>query len=220
MTPSSKLQHDVQAELEWEPALNASNIGVTATESGVVTLSGTVASYAEKLSARAGRQWVSAVRAIANDIVVQPTGAAHRTDTDLAQAALRALEWDMAVPDDKMRVRVEDGRVTLEGEVPLQFQRSAAENAVCRLSGVRGVNNQIQLQTRPSLQTADVKHAVRTAFYRSAEIDAGTIEVDTKDSTVILRGKVRTWAERDAAERAAWAAPGVLAVEDKLIVGI
>lgn len=220
MTQSSRLQHDVQAELEWEPALDASHIGVTATQTGVVTLTGTVASYAEKLTAERAAKRIAGVRGIANDIVVQPTGSARRTDTEIAQAALRALQWDMAVPDEKIRVRVEEGLVTLEGEVALQFQRAAAENAVRRLSGVRGVNNEIRLQTRASPEASEVKHAIRTAFRRSAEIDANSIEVDTKESTIILRGKVRTWAEREAAERAAWAAPGVLAVEDELTVGI
>jgi osmotically-inducible protein OsmY len=160
------------------------------------------------------------VRAVANDIEVHPIGSMKRTDTDLAQAVLRALEWDIAVPHEKIKARVANGWVTLEGDVALQFQRAAAENALRRLSGVRGVTNEIRLQVRPSVQPAEVKDRIEAALRRSAEIDARGIQVDAKDSMITLRGKVRTWAERDEAERAAWAAPGVLAVKDELTVGI
>ena len=220
MTNSTKLQHDVQEELEWEPSVDASKIGVTAMESGVVTLTGTVATYAEKISAERAAKRVSGVRAVANDIEVRPIGSLKRTDTDIAQAVLRALEWDIAVPHEKIKAKVDNGWVTLDGEVALQFQRAAAENAVRRLSGVRGVSNQIGLQVRPAVQPAEVKGRIEAAFRRSADIDARGIQVDAKNSMIILRGKVRTWAERDEAERAAWAAPGVLAVKDELIVGI
>lgn len=220
MTNSTKLQHDVQEELEWEPSLDASKIGVTAMQSGVVTLTGTVATYAEKISADRAAKRVSGVRAVANDIEVRPIGSLKRTDTDIAQAVLRALEWDIAVPHEKIKARVDNGWVTLDGEVALQFQRAAAEKAVRRLTGVRGVSNQIGLQIRPAVQPAEVKGRIEAAFRRSADIDARGIEVDAKNSMITLRGKVRTWAERDEAERAAWAAPGVLAVKDELIVGI
>jgi len=220
VTNSTKLQHDVQEELEWEPSVDASKIGVTAMESGVVTLTGTVATYAEKISAERAAKRVSGVRAVANDIEVRPIGSLKRTDTDIAQAVLRALEWDIAVPHEKIKAKVDNGWVTLDGEVALQFQRAAAENAVRRLSGVRGVSNQIGLQVRPAVQPAEVKGRIEAAFRRSADIDARGIQVDAKNSMIILRGKVRTWAERDEAERAAWAAPGVLAVKDELIVGI
>ena len=220
MTNSTKLQHDVQEELEWEPSLDASHIGVAAVQPGVVTLTGTVATYGEKVSAERAAKRVSGVRAVANDIEVRPIGSLKRTDTDIAQAVLRALEWDIAVPHEKIKARVDNGWVTLDGEVALQFQRAAAENAVRRLSGVRGVSNQIGLEIRPAVQPAEVKGRIEAAFRRSADIDARGIEVDAKNSMITLRGKVRTWAERDEAERAAWAAPGVLAVKDELIVGI
>jgi osmotically-inducible protein OsmY len=220
VTTSTKLQHDVQEELEWEPSVDASQIGVAAIQTGVLTLTGTVATYAEKVSAERAAKRVSGVRVVANDIEVRPIGSMKRTDTDIAQAVLRGLEWDIAVPHEKIKARVDDGWVTLEGEVALQFQRAAAENAVRRLSGVRGVTNQIRLQVRPSVQPAEVKDRIEAALRRSAEVDARGIQVDAKDSTITLRGKVRTWAERDEAERAAWGAPGVLAVKDELIVGI
>lgn len=220
MTNSTKLQHDVQEELEWEPSLDASRIGVAAIQPGVVTLTGTVATYVEKVSAERAAKRVSGVRAVANDIEVRPIGSMKRTDTDIAQAVLRALEWDIAIPHEKIKARVNDGWVILDGEVALQFQRAAAENAVRRLSGVRGVTNQILLQVRPSVQPAEVKDRIEAAFRRSADIDARRIQVDAKDSMITLRGKVRSWAERDEAEQAAWAAPGVLAVKDELVVGI
>ncbi len=220
MTNATNLQHVVQEELEWEPSVDASQIGVAAIQSGVVTLTGTVATYAEKVSAERAAKRVSGVRVVANDIEVRLIGSMKRTDTDIAQAVLRGLDWDIAVPDEKIKARVDDGWVTLEGEVALQFQRAAAENAVRRLSGVRGVTNEIRLQVRPSVQPTEVKDRIEAALRRSAEIDARGIQVDAKDSMITLRGKVRTWAERDEAERAAWGAPGVLAVKDELTVGI
>jgi osmotically-inducible protein OsmY len=220
MTNSTKLQHDVLEELEWEPSLDAAHIGVAATQPGVITLTGSVATYAEKVAAERAAKRVSGVRAVANDIEVHPVGSFKRSDTDLAQAVLRALEWDIAVPDEKIKARVTEGWVTLEGDVALQFQRAAAENAVRRLNGVRGVTNLIRLQIRPTVQPAEVKNRIEAAFRRSAEIDARGIQVDASDSTITLRGKVRTWAEREEAERAAWAAPGVAAVKDELMVGV
>jgi len=220
VTNSTKLQHDVLEELEWEPSLDAAHIGVAATQPGVITLTGSVATYAEKVAAERAAKRVSGVRAVANDIEVHPVGSFRRSDTDLAQAVLRALEWDIAVPEEKIKARVADGWVTLEGDVALQFQRAAAENAVRRLNGVCGVTNLIRLQIRPTVQPAEVKNRIETALRRSAEIDARGIQVDASDSTITLRGKVRTWAERDEAERAAWAAPGVAAVKDELMVGV
>lgn len=220
MSNPTKLQHRVQDELEWEPSLDASRIGVAARAAGIVTLTGAVATYAEKVAAERATKRVAGVRAIANDIEVQPVGAAQRSDTAIAQAVLQALEADTLVPHERLTVRVEDGWVTLEGELPLQFQRACAEAAVRRLQGVRGITNQIRLQVRPALEPKKVKSRIRAAFHRSAEIDARNIEVDAADGAVILRGKVRTWSEREEAERAAWGAPGVQVVKDELIVGI
>jgi osmotically-inducible protein OsmY len=160
------------------------------------------------------------VRAVANEIEVRPIGSKMRSDTDLAQVVLQALEWDIAVPHEKIVARVDKGWITLEGAVDLPFQRSAAESAVRRLSGVRGVTNQIVLQIgRAPVQPAEVKHRIEAALRRSAEIDAKGIEVNAADGRIILRGMVRTWAEREDAEQAAWGAPGVVSVKDELVVG-
>jgi osmotically-inducible protein OsmY len=220
MTNTINMQHSVQEELEWEPSVDATRIGVTAAQPGVITLTGTVSTYAEKIAAERAAKRVEGVRAVANDIEVRPIGSMKRTDTDLAQAVLHALEWDIAVPHEKIKARVDNAWVTLEGEVALQFQRAAAENAIRRLTGVRGVTNQIRLQVTPLAKPADIKNRIEAALRRSAEVDARGIKVDTHDHTVILSGIVRTWAEREEAERAAWSAPGVNAVKDDLIVGV
>lgn len=221
MNDSTTLQQEVRQELEWEPSMNASHLGVEVSAPGVVTLAGTVATYPEKVIAERTAKRVPGVRAVANDIEVQPIGSRMRNDTDLAQAVLRVLEWDIAVPHEKISVGVHNGWVTLEGEMALPFQRTAAENAVRRLSGVRGVTNQLVLQVgRAPVQPAEVKHRIEAALRRSAEIDARGIQVKAEDSRIILRGMVRTWAEREDAEQAAWGAPGVVSVQDELVVGI
>jgi osmotically-inducible protein OsmY len=147
MTSTINLQQGVQDELKWEAFVDATRIGVMTTQPGVITLTGTVLTFAERLNAERAAKRVQGVCAVANDIEVLPLGSMKRSDTDLAQAVVHALEWDIAIPDEKIKACVEDGRVTLEGEVALPFQRTAAENAVRRLHGVRGVTNQIRLQT-------------------------------------------------------------------------
>jgi osmotically-inducible protein OsmY len=211
------LKHQVEAELEWQPDVDAAHIGVIVADD-VVTLTGTVPSYPEKLNAERAVKRVTGVKGLVNELKVVPAVGGQRTDSDIARAVVQALEWDVAVPHDQIRVNVTGGRVTLEGEVAFQFQRAAAERAISNLAGVTSVSNLIII--KPGRQAADVKSRIEAAFRRTAEVDAGKIQVEAHEGKVILRGRVRTWAEREAAERAAWGAPGVSELRDELRIGL
>lgn len=217
MDSGMELQRRVLDELDWEPSVDAAHIGV-AVNDGVVTLTGGVQTYAEKITAEQATKRLSGVKAVANDIEVRPTFPDQPNDTEIAQAVLRALEWNVSVPHDLIQARVAKGTVTLEGEVKLWYQRQAAENAVRGLKGVKGLVNLTSI--RPEPRPGDVKSRIEAAFRRSAEIDASRIQVNTGDGKVTLRGRVRSWAEREEAENAAWAAPGVTTVDDELKVGL
>ncbi len=217
MLNNLELQKRVLEALDWEPGLDAGGIGVAAS-GGVITLTGQVASYSNHFAAERVVKQVAGVKALANDLEVRLPVDATRTDTDLATAALRALEWDVEVPHRRVSLRVGHGWITLEGEVEWQFQREAAERAVRHLNGVRGVSNLITLAAR--ITPEDLKHRIEAALKRSAEVEAGSIQVATKGGTVVLDGMVHSWAERDAAERAVWGAPGVVAVHDHLTVTV
>jgi osmotically-inducible protein OsmY len=215
MNNDSKLQHDVIDELSWEPSIDAAEIGVAVSD-GVVTLTGEVRSLAEKWSAEHVAKRVGGVQAVANDIVVRLSDESQRTDAEIARVALNALEWDVWVPHYRVIVTVSDGMVKLEGEVDTQHQKQAAERVIRQLTGVKGVTN--LLHVKAGVAPADVKAKIKAAFQRCALIDAGQIQVETRNGKVILRGRVRSWAERDTAEQAAWAAPGVAAVVDLLTI--
>ncbi|WP_186420842.1 BON domain-containing protein [Bosea sp. CS1GBMeth4] len=209
------LRENVLGELEFEPSLNAAHIGV-AVEKGVVTLSGHVGSYAEKLAAERVVQRVKGVRAIAQEIEVRLPSDKKTNDDEIAQRALSVISWDTTIPDDRLRIKVQDGWITLAGEVEWYFQRQAAEAAVRKLSGVAGVIDLIVV--RPRVEATDVKHRIENALLRNAELEAGQIRVEVSGGRVKLEGKVKAWHERDVAKRAAWAVPGVTAVEDHLAI--
>lgn len=210
----TKLQHDVLAELEWDPSIDASKIGVAAKD-GVVTLTGSVPTYAEKTIAERAAKRVYTVRAVANDIVVL-LAAGERSDTDIATAALDVLRWNTRVPKDRVTVAVRDGWVTLEGDVDAWHQKDAVEHVIRDLVGVVGITNDIKV--RSHVKPSDVRSIIEAAFKRSAEIDARRIHVEAHEGTVTLSGNVRSWAEREQAQAAAWSAPGVTAVENRIVV--
>jgi osmotically-inducible protein OsmY len=214
MTDKDLKQH-VQNALDYEPGVDASDIGVSV-DDGVVTLRGNVASYREKIAAERVALRVYGAKAIANDLVVRLVSDYQRTDTEIAQAAVNALKWHTAVPDDRVSITVKDGWIALAGTLDWQYQKDAAARAVRDLTGVKGVTSDIRVQSR--VKTIDVRDKIEAAFKRSAEIDARRINVTAQDGTVILSGNVHSWAERQEAEQAAWAAPGVSLVEDRLAV--
>jgi len=212
----STLRQDIIDELEFEPSVNAAHIGI-AVDDGIVTLSGHVGSYAEKIAAEGAARRVKGVRAIAQEIEVRYPYDKKTADDEIASRALNILRWSAVVPKDVVQVKVQDGWVTLTGQVDWQFQRGAAESEIRKLSGVAGVFNNITLKVR--VQPGDVKRKIEDALKRSAEIEAQAISVSVLgDGKVALDGQVHDWQERDAVERAAWSAPGVTLVEDRLSI--
>ena len=209
------LQRDVLDELKWEPAVNAAHIGVSVKD-GIVTLSGHVPSYAEKYAAERAAKRVNGVKAVANELDVKLPGTSHRTDEDIAKAAVNALKSNILVPNDKIKVTVRNGWVELEGQVEWQFQKTAAESAVRYLPGVTGVTNLVTV--KPKVTPTELREQIEEAFKRSAEVDASHVTVEIEGGKVILRGTVRSWAQKDAAERAAWSAPGVTSVDNRITV--
>jgi osmotically-inducible protein OsmY len=213
MKTDAQIQKDVIDQIKWEPALNASGIGV-AVKNGVVTLSGIVDSFSQKIAVEIAARKVTGVKAVAEDIQVGGSPIYRRTDTEIAQAILNVFKWDTSVPDDKIEIKVEDGVVTLDGEVEWDYQRNAAKRAVERLAGVRRINNFISIKQK--VIASDVQQKIAAALHRSATIDAGKIAVEVTGNKVVLTGKVRSFAEEQDAVDAAWSAPGVSSVEDRL----
>lgn len=217
MRTDAQLQADVLEELKWEPSVRETDVGVSVKD-GIVTLSGYVESYAEKYAAERAAERVSGVRAIADDLRVHLPLSRERTDPDIAQAAANALDWDIEVPDG-IQLKVENGWLTLKGHVEWQFQKRAAERAVRNLTGVRGVANLIVVKPK-AVSAFEVTQKIKDALRRSAESDADRISVEAQNGKVVLKGTVRSWAERTEAERAAWAAPGVTDVEDLIAISV
>ena len=208
-----ELQQDVLAELKWDAQIQPNEIGVSVRD-GVVTLTGWVDSYLKKWSAEEAAHKVAGVKAVANDIEIKL--ATERTDPDIAEAAVHALEWDAFVPSDKVHVTVSKGWVTLKGEVEWQYQKEDAERVVRRLTGVKGVTNLITV--KPRVTPSELKKKIENALVRNAEIDAHKITVEVQGSKAILKGTVRAWAEKEEAARVAWSAPGITSVENRITV--
>ncbi|MFC5525370.1 BON domain-containing protein [Rhodanobacter ginsengisoli] len=208
------LQQNVIDELDFEPSIDSADIGVTA-ERGVITLSGHVPSYTQKVAAERAAWRVKGVKAIAQEIQVRFPGDKKSNDDEIAQRAIDILAWTSSVPHDSVHVKVQNGWVTLMGEVGWNYQREAAETSIRRLSGVLGVTNDIALT--PAVQSADIVERINNALKRQAEVEASRIRVFVRDGgRVSIEGEVDNWEERRAVERAAWSAPGVRMVEDHL----
>lgn len=215
MKTDLQLKNDVLDELEWEPSVNAAEIGV-AVKGGIVTLTGTVEHLPEKWEAERAAQRVTGVKAIANEMEIKLPGESKRTDADIARAAVNVLDANIRLPRDRIKVTVEHGLVTLSGEVDWYYQKQAAEETVYALWGVKGVNNTITIM--PKATPVAVKDKIEAALKRSADVDAHGIKVETHDGKVTLRGIVHSWGHRIEAGRAAWSAPGVKEVENQIVV--
>lgn len=213
MKTDAQIKSDVLEELDWEPEVTSTDIGVTVKD-GVVTLTGHPQSLAEKLAAERAAQRVNGVMALVVEMEVQLAGHAVRGDTDIAAAVNHVLAWTTAVPDSAIHIKVEQGWVTLDGTVDWGFQRRAAEQAVQGLTGVVGVNNQIIV--KPRISAGDIQRGIERALARHAEREAHHVQVQVEGSRVILRGPVSSWAERQAVQGAAWSAPGVTGVTNEL----
>lgn len=209
------LRQNIIDELEFEPSISATHIGV-AVENGVVTLTGHVENYVQKIAAERAIRRVKGVKAIAQEIEVRFPDQPKREDDEIAQRALSILKWSVQVPEDAIQIEVQKGWITLTGAVEWQYQRLAAEAAVRRLSGVRGVSNLIEI--KPRVAAADITRKIMESLKRNAQLEADSIRVTVDKDKVILEGKVKAWYERNLAEQAAWSAPGVKEVDDRLSI--
>ena len=211
-----ELKKNVESELNWEPSVDAAEIGVAA-KAGAVTLSGNVKSYWEKTTAERATLRVSGVRAIANDLEIHLPSSSERTDEDLGRAAANALDWSVSVPTKRIKAKVSKGWLTLEGTVDWSYQKTAAEKVVRHLLGLKGVSNLVEV--KPQASTTDVIAAIEAALKRHWDFCAHRIRVEGNGEKITLRGAVSSWFERNEAEYAAWAAPGVRTVDNQITVG-
>lgn len=217
MRLDSDIKRDVEDELRWDPDIDATDVGVTV-HNGVVTLTGFVRSYAQKTQAEADAKRVAGVSAVANDIEVRLPAIDARPDSEIARDAVSALKSELPYSSEKIKVIVHNGWITLEGAVEWNYARERAQSAVKRVRGVLGVTNSIVL--KPTVAPHEIRRKIEDALRRSAELDASRITVEANGGEVILRGTVKSWAEREEAERAAWAAPGVTRVDNRVTVAV
>jgi osmotically-inducible protein OsmY len=215
MKSDSEIERDVREELEWDPDLDAEDIAVSV-KKGVLTLAGFTRSYTDRLEAEIAAKRVAGVHAVANDIEVRLPAIDQRPDPDIARDAVAALKAELPISHDRIKAIVKDGWVTLEGAVEWQYQKNTADSAVRKVKGVKGVTNVITV--KPKVQPSELQRKIIEAFKRNAEVDANRITVEANGSEVILKGTVRSWIEREEAERVAWSAPGVTKVEDRIVV--
>lgn len=215
MKTDAEIQRDVMAELKWEPSLNGAEIGASVKQ-GVVMLSGVIDSYYKKVMAEKAAKRVAGVKAVAEEITVKVPGSKTVTDMDIAQAVLNALKWNSTVDETKIKVQVENGEVTLEGDAEWNFQKVSAYKAVESLNGVCAIINNIRVKNK--VVGRDVEQQITKAFQRNAGIDADKVRVEVQGDKVTLTGTVRSFAERQDAEKTAWASPGVMKVENKLVI--
>jgi len=215
MKSDSEIERDVRDELKWDPDLNADDIAVSV-KNGVVTLAGFTPSYTDRLEAEAAAKRVAGVHAVANDIEVRLPAIDQRPDPDIARDAVAALKAELPISHDRIKVIVKDGWVTLEGAVEWQYQKNTADSAVRKVKGVKGVTNVVTV--KPKVEPADLKRKIMDAFKRNAEVDVLALDPGANGSEVILKGTVRSWIEREEAERVAWSAPGVTKVEDRIVI--
>jgi osmotically-inducible protein OsmY len=215
MKSDSEIERDVREELQWDPDLGADDIAISV-KNGVVTLAGFTHSYTDRLEAELAAKRVAGVHAVANDIEVRLPAIDQRPDPDIAKDAVAALKSELPISHDKIKVIVKGGWITLEGTAEWQYQKTSAETAVRRVKGVKGVTNVITV--KPKVQPTELKRKIQEAFKRNAEVDGNRIEVEANGSEVTLKGTVRSWMEREEAERVAWSAPGITHVEDRIVV--
>jgi osmotically-inducible protein OsmY len=217
MKSDSEIERDVKDELEWDPDLDSTDIAVSV-KGGVVALSGLVPSFTDKYEAETAAKRVCGVSGMAVDLEVRLPNIDERPDPDVARDAAAAVKSQLPVSAEMIKTTVRSGWLSLEGTVEWQYQRATAETAVCRIKGVKSVDNLIKFKLEPRIKPDDVKRNIQEAFRRNAQVDADHVTVEANGGEVILKGTVRSWIERDEAERVAWSAPGVSQIEDHIIV--
>lgn len=216
MKTDAEIKNEVELELKWDPSVTQEHIGVAVTDA-IVTLSGAVPSFIEKQAAERAAQRVGGVRAVVEKIDVRVPGSFHRDDEDIAGAIIDQLRWNVQVPDDAIKVRVENGWVDLTGDVEWEYQRRAAEDSIRRLTGVVGITNKIDILPKVA-KSQEIQSKIEAALKRAAEREAAHLGIQVRGNRVILSGKVRSFAELRAVKGAAWSAPGVTSVDDTSVI--